>query len=782
MKKEKRHERQQRWKNYADLFSYTVLGLFLAIGLLLSWFRIISFSTEFYRFSVEIASVAVFCETLCRRFFSEREKMVLVPPVGGAMVMGFLAGWDRVLAGMRDYLNVMISFWNEKYSDNLSYLGSFATTQENLTAFCLVFLLLCIAGNGYLLSKGKLIPLFGLVVFYFAPGIILEQSSARGSICLLLSAVGVWLFFFQAGSRLRRMICFAVVWAGLLAIYFLSPGGKSEGIRLFEQEIWQSMAQVRYGRDTLPEGDLLRACEMEDGTKVTLRIQTDHIKNMYFQGFTGAVYRNGQWKSLKNNIYAGERRGFLRWMNEQGVDPNAQYVAYQQAGDHLVANDPDETEIEKNVVSVRNEGASRKYVYTPYSAEKPNGDKIVSRQDSGYISKKFFGSRSYEFAEYSRNMPGELQRLDSWVYAPVTDEQRRYLEAESVYRDFVYEHYLDISSEMNARMNELFHSDGEESAQNESIYEVTQRIRTKLKRSTRYHPTPQKNFAGEDPLLRFLKGKQSGNSAFYASAGVLAFRSFGIPARYAEGYYLDGNQDEELNFDATNGITLTARNTHAWVEVYADGMGWLPVDVTPGFYYDTYTLLQLSEMPQKIKKTAALEDTGDQAEKTLKRGAEDGGKSGENPQEESRLQDAVWGGFLILLFLIEIIWILLEIRKAWYEYRIYHCIDKPNSDLVTEFLYDRIQENLWVCGIDMQPGWNKTQTEQLVYEIFLDVPVGVYLKINDLMEKYFYGGGSLEADERRLLWNFLVQIRRGRKSLSLHQRLRLRFLMFGKNR
>ena len=56
------------------------------------------------------------------------------------------------------------------------------------------------------------------------------------------------------------MICFAVVWAGLLAIYFLSPGGKSEGIRLFEQEIWQSMAQVRYGRDTLPEGDLLRAC------------------------------------------------------------------------------------------------------------------------------------------------------------------------------------------------------------------------------------------------------------------------------------------------------------------------------------------------------------------------------------------------------------------------------------------------------------------------------------------------------------------------------------------
>ena len=153
--------------------------------------------------------------------------MVLVPPVGGAMVMGFLAGWDRVLAGMRDYLNVMISFWNEKYSDNLSYLGSFATTQENLTAFCLVFLLLCIAGNGYLLSKGKLIPLFGLVVFYFAPGIILEQSSARGSICLLLSAVGVWLFFFQAGSRAAQndLFCSGV---GRTACHLFSVTGRKE--------------------------------------------------------------------------------------------------------------------------------------------------------------------------------------------------------------------------------------------------------------------------------------------------------------------------------------------------------------------------------------------------------------------------------------------------------------------------------------------------------------------------------------------------------------------------
>lgn len=785
MNREKNQDRKERWKNYADLFSYMVLGLLLAVGLLLSWFRMVSFSPSFYRFSVEVALTAVLCETLCLVFLESvgrTYKMTFLLPVAAAILSGFIFGWERVLAGMKDYLNVMVACWNEEYSDNLSYLGGMAQTQNNLSLFCLFVLLLCIAVNGYLLIRKKLLLLFVLVIVYFAPGIILEQSSARGSICLILSVVGLWLFFLQTGSRMRRIMWFLAVWAGLLVIYFTAPPGKSERVRFFEQEIWQRMGQFRYGKDTLPEGNLLRACEMEKGTKVTLRVHSDQVKSMYFQGFTGAVYRDGQWKMLKKNIYAGERRGFLKWMNEQGVDPNSQYVAYQQAGGYLMAENPDETGVGENFVSVKNEGANRRYVYTPYSAKKPDGEKIVGRQDSGYVSGKFFGSRAYTFTEYSRDMPGELQRLDSWVYSPITEKQKKYLEAESVYRDFVYEHYLDENRELNAKIEEMFYPDDEKDrAQNESIYEVTQRIRTKLKDSTRYHPIPKENFGGEDPLLQFLEGKQPGNSAFYASAGVLAFRSFGIPARYAEGYYLNEDQKEDESTDRTkDGVALTAQNAHAWVEVYADGMGWIPVDVTPGFYYDTYTLLQLSEMPQKIKKTAALENQGDEAEETLKKGEEDGGKDGENPQKQNNRQDAVWGCVLIVLFLVETVWIVLEIRRICYEYRIYHCMDMPDKDRETEFLFERIWENLWVCGIDMQPGWHKAETQTAIRKLLLDVPDGMYLKINDLMEKYFYGGSPLEADERRLLWSFLIQLRRGRKkNLSLLRRLRLRFLIFG---
>ena len=40
-------------------------------------------------------------------------------------------------------------------------------------------------------------------------------------------------------------------------------------------------------------------------------------------------------------------------------------------------------------------------------------------------------------------------------------------------------------------------------------------------------------------------------------------------------------------------------DAHAWAEAYMDGIGWIPVDFTPGFYYNTYALLRMAELPQK---------------------------------------------------------------------------------------------------------------------------------------------------------------------------------------
>lgn len=56
------------------------------------------------------------------------------------------------------------------------------------------------------------------------------------------------------------------------------------------------------------------------------------------------------------------------------------------------------------------------------------------------------------------------------------------------------------------------------------------------------------------------------------------------------------------------GNKLTGADAHAWVEVYFDGVGWLPLDVTPGYYYDAVSLQQMIGMPEQASKNAALED------------------------------------------------------------------------------------------------------------------------------------------------------------------------------
>ncbi|MFR7750238.1 MAG: transglutaminase-like domain-containing protein [Collinsella sp.] len=67
---------------------------------------------------------------------------------------------------------------------------------------------------------------------------------------------------------------------------------------------------------------------------------------------------------------------------------------------------------------------------------------------------------------------------------------------------------------------------------------------------------------------------------------TLAFRSQGIPARYVEGYRASGERIARAHRSGS-ALNLTAADAHAWTEVYLDGQGWTPIEVTPGYYSQT---------------------------------------------------------------------------------------------------------------------------------------------------------------------------------------------------
>lgn len=78
---------------------------------------------------------------------------------------------------------------------------------------------------------------------------------------------------------------------------------------------------------------------------------------------------------------------------------------------------------------------------------------------------------------------------------------------------------------------------------------------------------------GEDFAVYFLENSHRGYCVHFATAATLLLRLQGIPARYVSGY--------ALTIPEEGTTQVLDSNAHAWVEIYLDGYGWYPVEVTP---------------------------------------------------------------------------------------------------------------------------------------------------------------------------------------------------------
>lgn len=79
---------------------------------------------------------------------------------------------------------------------------------------------------------------------------------------------------------------------------------------------------------------------------------------------------------------------------------------------------------------------------------------------------------------------------------------------------------------------------------------------------------------GKDFVSHFLLDSKTGYCSYYASAMAVMARMVGLPSRYVEGYLVPERPG--------GSTTVLGKNAHAWVEIYFEGVGWLPFDPTPG--------------------------------------------------------------------------------------------------------------------------------------------------------------------------------------------------------
>lgn len=141
---------------------------------------------------------------------------------------------------------------------------------------------------------------------------------------------------------------------------------------------------------------------------------------------------------------------------------------------------------------------------------------------------------------------------------------------ESEYRNFVYNHYLQIDGELQELLLNLGYDAGINGDESNVIDKIARYIQNAAVYDLNYPAFP----ADQDMVTYFLTVSKCGICQHYAAAAVMMYRAYGIPARFTLGYVgtVKSNQWSDI----------TTETGHAWAEVYIDGTGWIPVEVTGG--------------------------------------------------------------------------------------------------------------------------------------------------------------------------------------------------------
>ena len=208
-----------------------------------------------------------------------------------------------------------------------------------------------------------------------------------------------------------------------------------------------------------------------------------------------------------------------------------------------------------------------------------------------------------------------------------------------------------------------------------------------------YDPDTPAMDPDEDFVTHFLE-EGRGYCVHFATAGAILLRMQGIPARYVSGYVAD--------LDVQGRGSVLDSGAHAWVEIYLDGYGWYPVEMTPGYSGGVSGV----ELDGGVETPEDGEEPGEEQpmETPEEEQPEDGldaetpdGEPSEEAAPEEREISAVWK----CLFGLAVFWaalcaaylLALFLRKREQEAR-----DTNRSALNAYGRYKRLRR--WGCGED----------------------------------------------------------------------------------
>lgn len=285
---------------------------------------------------------------------------------------------------------------------------------------------------------------------------------------------------------------------------------------------------------------------MADIYRVTL--DTAPLRTLYLRGFVGMEYDRRKWEA--------EDEGAL----QRYYDANG-FSLYEDGREILnIGYATVRAGVRTNTVTIEELLGDGRYSLLPYGAmvtedfHVHNGE-TVDRIDSSY---------SFRYRD--------MIRLDLDSLA------EQWKQVEEQYRQYAYASFLDYPEE---RLPQLTRALDAAMLPKGDVYGCAQAIIQFLEKNGSYRLDVAATPVGKDLVEHFLFESHEGYCAHFASAAVLMFRYCGIPARYATGYSVSPASFTRIS-EGVYTANLTGAQAHAWAEIYVDGVGWVPVEATPG--------------------------------------------------------------------------------------------------------------------------------------------------------------------------------------------------------
>ncbi len=435
----------------------------------------------------------------------------------------------------------------------------------------------------------------------------------------------------QKSSLSGGILMLAVLLAGLLVVScFRQPLYYVAGYLQYQIAQLQQMALPFSASTTVvSSGIISRGNRIVTGTE-QMTVYTDQLptETLYLKGFTGGDYQEGVWNEAEESqlFQAVEEQMGDGWNGRASSAFRTMYYNLNRW------SGTENAVLSRSLTLMGSYGRDNSW-YPPYYY---NYDTTYQSQDG------------YRFSYYqSSDVSIDWENLDVQRY---TVESYQRLQA--YYQEQALSVYTQVPEETVPRLAQLCRDNPQE-----DLNSIIAFVRETLSSRLHYTTSPGLTPYNQDPVEYALFENGQGYCQHFASAAVLMFRMYGIPARYVSGYAVSPSDFEEQE-DGGYVASVTDASAHAWPEIFLEDYGWVPVEVTFG---SSFNALPEAEDSQSQTSSSLVSETASSTQvpqelSTLSSSSVLEGEtfSSQNEEAESSLPAWVWwvlGGVSALMLL-----------------------------------------------------------------------------------------------------------------------------------